>query len=411
MAAAAASEYGVRRARSHVKLLLGVSTWLTFLFAWAGTGRAEDGSFSDAEVLAPKPPVRVELVQTRITAYEQRGRGYQSQAGPLAGPGSEALHVLQAQAEFVLHQGDRLTHRVWVPVDLVTSASANAIDSYYAKPDVISRASAQNLSEEVQYQLSARADDQTTWIGSAGTHHEENFLSWLYSLEYQRSLAEDNATVSVALNQVLDWFDAFKVGGKRAGRASRSSTSLNVGVSQLLSPSTLVAASYGVTLQRGELSNTWNSVPTVTGARVREMLPSERLRHAASVSLAQWLPSDGALRLRYRVYRDDWDVTAHSVEGDLRQRVLAWLVLGASYRYHRQTSVSFFTTAASPAATLRTADSDLAGLWTQAIGANASVTLPASALGTLFLSCGYERYFRSDELEVNVATWASGFRF
>jgi len=392
------------------KLLPAVGTGGAIFFASLGTSRAEGGSFRDTDVLAAKPSVRVELVQTRITAYEQSGHGYQSQAGPLLGPGSEALHVLQVQGELVMEQGDRLTHRLWVPVDVVTSASANAIDSYYAKPDVISRASAQNLAEEAEYQLSARADDQTTWTGSAGTHHEENFLSWLYGLEYRRSLAEDNATLRLSVNQVLDWFDKFQVGGKRAGRASRASTTLDIGLSQLLAPSTLVAASYGVTLQRGELSNTWNSVPTVTGARVRELLPSERLRHATSVSLAQWLPTDGALRLRYRLYRDDWDVTAHSVEGDLRQRVLAWLVLGASYRYHRQTSVSFFTTAASPVATHLTADSDLAGLWTQAIGGNAAVTLPTATLGTLFLSFGYDRYFRSDDLQVNVATWASGFR-
>jgi hypothetical protein len=401
----------VQRRRSLTKALAGALVAFALLSLAGGDGRAEDGSFSDADVLAPKPAVRVELVQTRITAYEQSGRGYQSQAGPLAGPGSEALHVLQAQGEVVIRQGDRLTHRVWVPVDLVTSASANAIDSYYAKPDVISRASAQNLSQELEYQLSARADDQTTWIGGVGAHHEENFLSWLYSLEYQRSLAEDNATLSLAVNQVLDWFDAFKLGGKRAGRASRSSTNFNLGLSQLLSSSTLVAASYGVTLQRGELSNTWNSVPTLTGARVREVLPRERLRHAASVSLSQWLPTDGALRLRYRVYRDDWDVTAHSVDSELRQRITSYLVLGASYRYHRQTGVSFFTTAASPAATHLTADSDLAGLWTQALGGSATLTWPAAALGSVFVSFGYERYFRSDQLAVNVATSATGFRF
>jgi hypothetical protein len=373
---------------------------------------AEGGSFSDAEVLGQKPAVRVELVQTRVSAYEQDGRGYQSQAGPLQGPGSEKLQVLQVQGEFVMHQGDRLTHRVWVPVDVVTSASANALDRYYAKPDIVSTASAQNMAQEVQYELTDRADANTTWTGGVGFHHEEPFLSWLYSLEYQRSFAEDNATLSVAANQVLDWFDAFALGGARRGRASRASSNLNVGLSQLLSPTTLAALSYGVTLQRGELSNTWNTVPLAAGGREPETLPHERVRHAASLALQQYLPWHGALRLRYRFYRDDWDVTAHTLEAELRQRVADWLLVGASYRYHHQTAVSFFTLDAVPAlAPYATADSDLGGLFTQTLGASARVNLPAARLGTLFLSFGFDHYFRSDKLRVNVATWATGFRY
>jgi hypothetical protein len=384
---------------------------LVLSFTPARTSRADGSSFSDAEVLGPQASTRVELVQTRVTAYEQKGFGYQSQAGPLSGPGSETLHVLQVQGEFVMHQGERLTHRVWVPVDVVTSASANAIDSYYAKPDVISTASAQNVAKEIQYQLSARAGDDTTWNAGAGVHHEENFLSWSYSLEYERTLAEKNATLSVTWNQVLDWFDAFTLGGKRAGRASRASSNVNIGLSQLLSPSTLVGVSYGVTLQRGELSNTWNTVPTAAGGRVSETLPKERVRHAASLSLAQWLPWGGALKLRYRFYRDDWAVSAHSAEVELRQSVADWLILGASYRYHHQTGVSFFTTSAPAGLKYATADSDLALLFTQALGANAAVTLPTASFGNLVLSCGFEHYFRSDALRVNVATWATGFHF
>lgn len=385
---------------------------LALLFAPVRASRAEGGSFNNAEVLGPKPAVHVDLVQTRVSAYDQSGRGYQSQAGPLQGPGSEQLQVLQVQGEFVMQQGDRLTHRVWVPVDVVTSASANAIDKYYAKPDIVSTASAQNMAQEVQYELTDRADANTTWTGGVGFHHEEPFLSWLYSLEYQRSLAEDNATVSVAANEVLDWFDAFTLGGTRRGRASRASTNLNLGLSQLLSPTTLAAVSYGVTLQRGELGNTWNTVPLAAGGRESELLPRERVRHAASLALQQYLPWHGALKLRYRFYRDDWDVTAHSLEAELRQRIAEWLTVGASYRYHHQTGVSFFTVDAVPSASpYATADSDLAGLFTQTIGGNANVNLPTARFGALFLSFGFDHYFRSDKLRVNVATWATGFRY
>jgi hypothetical protein len=166
-----------------------------------------------------------------------------------------------------------------------------------------------------------------------------------------------------------------------------------------------------VTLQRGELSNTWNSVPTTNGERASEILPRVRNRHALSASLLQWLPWDGTFDVRYRFYRDDWQVTAHSVEARLQQRLFRNLVLGASYRHHTQTGVFCFTTRALLVSTFRTADSDLATLDADSLGGSATLHLRTHALGTLFLSFGYDYYFRSDSLRVNVATWASGFHF
>ncbi len=382
----------------------------TLLFAVKLAG-ASEGEFTDAEVLGNASDVAVELAATRITAYDQTGHGYQSQAGPLAGPGSETLHVLQAQGEIDVRQGDALEHRLWIPVDVVTSASANASDRYYGNPDVVSTASAQNIAKEIGYQLTAHADRNTAWTGGVSFHHEENFLSWALSLELDLALAEDNATLSLAANQVLDWFDAFSLGGARNGRASRSSTNLNLGISQLLSASTLFYASYGITLQRGELSNTWNSVPTVDGQRIREVLPGERNRQALAVGLSQWLPWDGALALSYRYYRDDWAVRAHSLEAELRQRITPAFWVGARYRAHRQTAVAFFTTRAAADATTATADSDLGAFGARTLGGEAELVLPTRRFGGLFLSAGYDWYARSDHLVVRVFTWASGFRF
>jgi hypothetical protein len=380
--------------------------------ALSGLPRASaEEAFRDEDVLNDRPYVEVERVQTRITAFDQKGFGYQSQAGPIAGPGSETLHVLQAQGEFVMRQGDNVTHRVWVPVDVVTSASANAIDSYYSEPDVISTASAQNIGAQVEYQVAVAASPDTTFTGGAAAHYEENFLSWLFSFGYERSLADDNATFGVNVNQVLDWFDAFNLGGYRAGRATRTSTNLNTTLSQLLSPSTVVSFGYGLTIQYGELSNTWNTVPTQSGERVSEELPRQRARHALALSFAQWLPWHAALTGGFRAYADDWGSRAGSVEGALRQSFGPLFLLGANVRYHHQRAVSFFTTRAPPGRTIVTADSDLGAFDAVTLGGDAELTLPTRRYGVLFLSFGYDHYFRSDELRVNVATWASGFRF
>jgi hypothetical protein len=237
---------------------------------------------------------------------------------------------------------------------------------------------------------------------------------------WRRSFAEENAAVAVSLNQVLDWYDRFDLDGNRHGRAARSTTNLNASLTQVLSPTTIADLSYGGTWQTGTLGNTWGSVPLDDGTRGEERLPRERLRHALAVRLAQWLPWQAALKLRYRAYVDDWGIRAHTGEVDLTQRIFGVVRLKASYRRHRQTAARFFTTSADPASTdVRTADSDLGAFTAETVGGTIAVDIaPASApAGTdalwrdLHVDIGYERYFRSDGLMVDVTTWGLGFRF
>lgn len=363
-----------------------------------------------AQILEP-PGFELKLVRTRFTAYDQRGRGYQSQEGPRSGPGSETLRVFQTQAELQVAQGPDITHRLWVPVDIVTSASTNANDRYYAEPDIISTASAQTFGAEAEYRVSVREGGDNTWTGGVAGHQGETISAWRISLGYQRELANDNATLGLTLNQVLDWFPEFELGGNRLGRVSRSSSNINLQLSQLLSPTTVARASYGFTHQQGVLTSTWNSVPTLAGERVREQLPERRERHVASLALSQWLPWHGALHLDYRRYQDSWESLAHGIETRLLQEIGSWLLLGINYRYYTQNGVRYFTTATAADSTLHTADSDLAPFHAQTLGFSVAADLPSPPLGDLFLALGYDYYFRSNELTVDVATWASGFRF
>src|SRR6185436_2655796 len=112
-------------------------------------------------------------------------------------------------------------------------------------------------------------------------------------------------------------------------------------------PTTFVNVNYGLTLQAGELGNTWNVVPLDTGKQGPELLPDERVRHALVGRLSQFLPWEGALHLYYRFYGDDWGIAAHSVETALLQRVLPIAYVGVNYRFHHQAGASFFSTLAS----------------------------------------------------------------
>ena len=78
------------------------------LTAPAAPARADDL----ASVLDEESAFHVDSVRLRYTHYEQNGLGYQSQAGPLRGPGSEEATIDQPQLEIIAHQGPRITHRI-----------------------------------------------------------------------------------------------------------------------------------------------------------------------------------------------------------------------------------------------------------------------------------------------------------
>jgi hypothetical protein len=369
--------------------------------------RADD-PFAGSDIFGRPRPFYVESARLRFTHYDQDGHGYQSQAG--GPPGSEALTVEQPQLEVVARQG-KFTHRLWVPVDVITNASADAVDGW-PPPDTVTEASHIVEAASIDLTTSYQRDPRTSLFLRGGFHIENPFRSWNLGVGGARSFADDNTVVAASVNLVFDWLDRFDIHGVRLGRAERSSTNGNLSLTQLLSPSTVGYVGYGVTVQAGTLGNTWNSVPLADGTLGDERLPSLRHRHSFVARLAQALPWRGAFKAFYRFYVDNWGVLAHSIEGQIYQRLGPWFYLRANYRIHYQNGVDFFSIRAATDAPLRTADSDLAAFTSQTVGILGAVDIPfARRIRALHADVGYERYFRSNDLRVNMYTCSVGFLF
>lgn len=380
-------------------------------FAWAGLPRA----FADDAVPSAinerildqmGASLRLQSVMTRITAFDQFGYGYQAQGGPTPlSPGSERLTVFEPQAEVVMAHGDRITHRVWIPVDVVTNASPDAID-------VVSSASRHVEGGTIDWTTTYRANETTAVSMRNGLHLENPFRSWDSGFSVHHSYADEATVVSASVLDVFDWFDRFDIRGVRKGHTDRNGTTGTVSLTQVVSPTTVMNLNYGITHQEGTMGNTWNSVPLASGVRGPELLPDSRTRHALVWRMSQWLPWNGALRLYYRFYADDWGIVAHSIEGRLMQRLLPELYVGGYYRFHTQTGASFFYTLAPLDASLRVADSDLAQLNSETIGGLVVLDLPLRGEPrVLHLELACERYVRSNDLQMNIVSWATGFRF
>jgi hypothetical protein len=318
--------------------------------------------------------------------------------------------------------GDRVTQRIWIPLDVVTAASPD--HSQHGKPaltgpdDAISSASRSNVAGSFDSLTTVRWDRATEVFFRTDFHMEEPFESWAFGAGVNRSLADDNAVVAVSVHQVLDWFDRFDVAGQRHGRASRSTTNANVTLTQLLSPTTVAAVSYGGTLQLGTLGNTWTSVLMADGSRIDERLPRARQRHALAARVAQWLPWNGAAKAGYRAYLDGWGAGAHTVEGELAQRFGSWFRVRAGYRWHRQSGVRYFTQAGDSSDNYLTSDSDLAPLVAQTVGGGLLVDVPVprwagqgGGIREVHFDFGYDHYWRTNGLTAEISTCSLGLRF
>jgi hypothetical protein len=373
----------------------------------AATVAQADG-LSDEEILGQDTAIHVDSVRARFSHFDQTGHGYQSQADrpSVKSPRSEEITVEQPQVEILAHQGKKFTHRLWVPLDVITAASPDALDA-------ISTASRVNEAGSIDLTSTYHYSKVGDVFLRAAFHLEEPFRSWLLGVGGTRSFADDNTVVAYSVNQVFDWLDRFNIFGTRLGRAFRSSTNGNISITQLLSPTTIGHLNYGVTVQLGELSNTWNAVPLSTGELGREYLPNLRHRHAFVGRLAQALPWHGAVKGFYRFYVDNWGILAHTFELQLYQHITRYAYLRANYRYHTQTAADFWTTNAKPAeGAIRTADSDLAAFTAQTFGVLAAVDLPmVPRLRELHIDFGYEYYVRTNDLRASIYTCSLGFRF
>jgi hypothetical protein len=385
---------------------LPVKGWVTLLaMTLALPARADDG-LSSSEILGAPDRFHLESARVRYTHFDQHGHGYQSLAdrGSPAEPGSEALGVEQIQAEVVAKHG-KFTHRLWVPVDVVTAASPDALDA-------VSSASRLNVATTADLSTTYQASPSSEVTIRGGAHLEEPFRSWLFGVGGARSFADGNTTIAASSNQALDWFDYFTLEGDRIGRRFRSSSNVNLSVTQLLSPSTVGLFGYGATVQIGELGNGWNAAHLEDTSSGSERLPKLRHRHALVGRLAQALPWHGVVKGLYRFYVDSWNIFAHTAEGQLYQRFGRHLYLRASYRYDVQSVARYFTVAAPiDDTTYRTSDSDLDAFHAHTYGALAAVELELPGRQILHLELGYERFTRSNDLQAHVYTCASAIHF
>ena len=368
--------------------------------AWCVDARAEP---SDADIIGSDPGWRIEDFELRTSYLDQTGHGFQSQDGEP--PGGEDMWVVQPSASMTLRQSARVVHKIALPIDAITAASPDAVDA-------TTSASRNNVAGDFDVRTAITMSDRDTLTTRVVLHAEEWIGGGTIGAGWKRSLADDNATLSANATFGVDVFDDHNHRGDFLGKTARATGSLHLAGSQLLSPTTVVDASYGATFQRGTLRTGWNAVPVDDGTYADEILPHRRLRHALAAGLAQHLPrTRSTVKARYRFYADDFGLRAHAIDATVYQYLVGWLYVRGNYRFYSQNGAEFFTTeipAGAAVDQLRTADSDLAPMRAHEYGLELATVRGRGPLRRWSVSAEVFRYTRSNDLTITVAALGVG---
>ena len=356
----------------------------------------------------------VENVRLRMAVFQQEGLGLQSRALQNgSNRGSEYAWIFQPMGSFRVRQDRVTTHDITIPVDIVTSASTDALDA-------ISSASRENEAGSLDVVDTIQINDAQRVAIHWGAHFEEYMAAQFLGVSHTVSFAEDNATLRTGLEMILDQRDAITPQGFDPGPVvNRFTISVNGAISQLLSPTTMVSAGYTFTGQFGRLETTYNSVPVIEGGRAADVFPWFRARHAITGELRQAiLETQTFLALSYRFYADSFDATAHTTRIGATQLFGPFWLRG-HYRLHHQDAPSFWRDSIAlddVARLFRTADSDLETLFAHELGATVRWFFEDGDRGALnasssYLQAGFLYYWRDNGLRMHVTSLDFGYSF
>ncbi len=174
---------------------------------------------------------------------------------------------------------------------------------------------------------STENDDEALYASYAGEKDSEDGLR---TLAGGVSYSDDEITPTDAL-----------IHG-RVLHAERDSISASLGLTQVLNRNAVIQSGISLTRQSGFLSDPYKQV-WINQAVLNDSRPGKRVMFAWSTRFRQYLErSRAALAVDYRYFRDDWEISAHTLEAAWRQPLGSNWEIAPSVRYYSQASPDFY---------------------------------------------------------------------
>ena len=190
---------------------------------------------------------------------------------------------------------------------------------------------------------------------------------WTITPQYSYSKESDYESVGLSLNQTFDFnqknttmtlgisHDADEVLPKPGNpfftkEAPKNSTDVLIGVTQLLSPTTIFNADFTYGHSEGYLADPYRGFyftdhPDQPGSQTLfgEKRPDVKNREIFFLGLTQFVtPADASIELGYRFYHDTFDISAHTVSLSWLQKIGKRVILTPTIRYYTQSEANFY---------------------------------------------------------------------
>ncbi|HKP61502.1 MAG TPA: DUF3570 domain-containing protein [Polyangiales bacterium] len=225
--------------------------------------------------------------------------------------------------------------------------------------------------DELDFSLDHEREDLTL-TAAYRFSHEPDYVSNGGSGGFSYDFASNNSTIAVGVSGSSD-----QVG--RAGDPSFSESSSTLGgrlsFTQVLGVGTLGQATYEISRAGGYLASPYRRVAIGEGSCtsgtgedglselcVVEVVPDERLRHAAALELRQLISDAWSFGAAYRFYTDSWGVLSHTARAELAFLPDADTILAARYRFYIQGPADFYQAHYAEPAKYVTSDKELSPL-------------------------------------------------
>jgi hypothetical protein len=202
---------------------------------------------------------------------------------------------------------------------------------------------------------------KTTYTVGVTHSYEPDYRSNTANFAISQSMFGDLTTISMTYrrtwndvfkmeclldNHSLDYPCVEKIHDPGFGKKDMDERSYGVGLTQILTRNSLLAADFEVITDQGWLSNPYRSVmyadPSGGASLAAEIDPSTRTSNALGLDYKYYLPWRAALDVQYRYFEDTWHIRAHTAQLGYTQPWRNWTFDG-SFRFYMQTHADFYS--------------------------------------------------------------------
>jgi hypothetical protein len=178
--------------------------------------------------------------------------------------------------------------------------------------------------------------DNDTVTGGGYYSYETTYIGRSLFAAYTRRMNLNNTALGIAYSQSFDYW----IPDRPLPTDNRSERTLDLSVTQLLSPRQTVQFTYTALRSEGFLAQPTDQLVEYTPPLYAKY-PDNRKGSAYAVRFITLLNDPTSLHVQYRYYRDDWHIQSDTANIELYRDISPSVVLGVRYRYYAQ-SAAFF---------------------------------------------------------------------